>query len=258
MKLGARMTWDSELERAKSAARAAGAVLREAMSGERKVLSEEGRDIKLQADRDAEAVILETLSGSDYSVLAEESGEHGDTDANTPMWVVDPLDGTLNFKRGIPVCCVSIGLFQGDEPILGVIYDFNHDDLYEGVVWQGAYLNGEPMSVSEITDRSRAIVTSGFPVLADFSDEGIGEFARRVQTYKKVRFLGSAAMSLAYVACGAVEAYIEDDIMLWDIAAGAALVHAAGGHVEIGRSVKKPWARTIRAYSHAVLGDEAT
>lgn len=252
------MTWDSELKRAIAAAKAAGEVLREAMAGERVVLSEEGRDIKLQADRDAEAVILAALAGSDYSVLAEESGEHGDTESNEPMWVVDPLDGTLNFKRGIPVCCVSIGLFQGDEPILGVIYDFNHDDLYEAVMWQGAYLNGEAMSVSEITDRSRAIVTSGFPVLADFSDEGIAEFARRVQTFKKVRFLGSAAMSLAYVACGAVEAYIEDDIMLWDIAAGAVLVEAAGGHVEIGRSSKKPWARTIRAYSSPALAEEAT
>ena len=252
------MTWDSELERAKTAAKAAGALLRDAMSSELQVLSEEGRDIKLQVDRDAEAVILEALAGSDYPILAEESGEHGDTESDTPMWAVDPLDGTVNYARGIPVCCVSIGLFQGNEPILGVIYDFNHDDLYEGIVWQGAYLNGKPIAVSKVSDRSQAIVTTGSMAFGDDAEARVGEFARRIQDFKKVMFFGSAAMSLAYVARGSVEAYVKGDLMLWDIAAGAALVHAAGGHIEIERSEKKPWARSIRAYSSRELAEGRT
>lgn len=252
------MTWDAELDRAVNAAKAAGQLLLDAMSGERTVLSAEGRDIKLQADQDAEKVILEALSSSDYPVLAEESGEHGDTHGDGPIWAVDPLDGTMNFKRGLPICCVSIGLMQGNEPILGVIYDFNHDNLYTGINWQGAFLNGKEMTVSDVDTRADAVLSTGFPVNRDFSTQALGEFVNQIQSYKKVRFLGSAAMSLAYVASGCVDAYIEDDIMLWDVAAGVALVQAAGGYVELSPSDAKPWARKVRAFSRESLLGENT
>jgi myo-inositol-1(or 4)-monophosphatase len=252
------MTWDAELDRAVAAAKVAGQVLKDSMVGERTVLNSVGRDIKLQADQDAERVILKALSGSDYPVLAKESGEHGDIDGDGPMWAVDPLDGTMNFKRGLPICCVSIGLMQGNEPILGVIYDFNHDDLYTGINWQGAFLNGNEMSVSDVDTRADAVLSTGFPLNRDFSTEALGEFIDQIQTYKKVRFLGSAAMSLAYVASGCVDAYVEDDIMLWDVAAGVALVQAAGGYVELLPSEAKPWARNVRAFSRESLLGQTT
>ncbi|MFP6582942.1 MAG: inositol monophosphatase family protein [Candidatus Hydrogenedentota bacterium] len=252
------MTWDAELDRAVNAAKAAGQLLLDAMSGARAVLSAKGKDIKLQADQDAENVILDALSSSDYPVLAEESGEHGDTQSGGPMWIVDPLDGTMNFKRGIPICCVSIGLMQGDEPILGVIYDFNRDDLYTGIMWQGAFLNGKEMSVSDVETRCDAVISTGFPVSRDYSSDAVLDFVRYVQSYKKVRFLGSAAMSLAWVASGCVDACVEEDVMLWDVAAGAAIVQAAGGYVELLPSDSKPWARKVRAVSRkALLEDEA-
>lgn len=242
-----------ELRRAVDAARAAGAVLADGMQRPKKVLSEVDRDIKLQADRDAEAVILERLAPSGYAVVAEESGEHGDTAGDALAWSVDPLDGTLNYSRGIPLCCTSIALCRGEEPLLGVIYDFNRDELYTGIVGEGAWLNGAPMRVSAIAEKERAILTSGFPTAADYDGAALHEFYGHVRGFKKVRLLGAAAIMLAYVAAGRYEAYAEDDIMWWDIAAGAALVRAAGGHVDLRRSGKGPWTFTVRAASHEAI-----
>ena len=249
------MTWDAELERAVTAAKAAGQLLLIAQSGTREVLSQEGRDIKLQADQDAERIILDVLSSSDYAVLAEESGEHGDTEGDAPLWVVDPLDGTMNFKRGIPICCVSIALLHRDEALLGVIYDFNHDDLYTGVQWQGAFLNGEEMAVSGITQRCDSIISTGLPVNRDYSSDALVEFIQDIQSYKKVRFLGSSAMSLAYLASGKADAVVEEGVMIWDIAAGIAIVEAAGGVVEVTRSATHPHGRNVRAFGSQELAD---
>ena len=247
------VNWEVELSRAVSAARAAGKVLSALMLKPKAVLSEVGRDIKLQADRDAEAVILDLLKKSDYPLLAEESGEHGDAAGEGPVWIVDPLDGTLNFSRGIPICCTSIALCRGNTPILGVIYDFNRDELFTGVPGHGAWNDGEPMHVSDIREASRGILNTGFPTASDYGDAAMAEFITNVRRFKKVRLLGSAALMLAYVACGRYEAYAEDNIMWWDVAAGVALVQAAGGHVDIGPSDKGGWHRRVRVASHAEI-----
>jgi myo-inositol-1(or 4)-monophosphatase len=244
------VNWEVELKRAIEAARAAGKVLNALMRRPKTVLSEVGRDIKLQADQDAEAVILDILKQSDYPVLAEESGEHGDAAGSGPVWIVDPLDGTLNFSRGIPLCCTSIALAQGDTAILGVIYDFNRDELFTGVPGHGAWRDGEPMRVSGIREPSRGILNTGFPTASNYSDEAMVEFVANVRRFKKVRLLGSAALMLAYVACGRYEAYAEDGIMWWDVAAGIALVQAAGGHAGIFPASQGGWARNVRVASH--------
>lgn len=243
------VNWEVELRRAVDAARAAGKVLCNLMRKPKKVLSEVGRDIKLQADQDAEAAILEILKQSDYPVLAEESGEHGDATGGGPVWIVDPLDGTLNFSRGIPLCCTSIALAQGDTPILGVIYDFNRDELFTGVPGKGAWHDGQPMRVSDIREAARGILNTGFPTASDYGDEALMEFINNVRRFKKVRLLGSAALMLAYVACGRYEAYAEDNIMWWDVAAGVALVLAAGGYADV-RPGTGDWARIVRVSSH--------
>jgi myo-inositol-1(or 4)-monophosphatase len=210
------------------------------------VLSAAGRDLKVGADRESERVILEALqTSSSYPVLAEETGEHGVIDTEAGFWIVDPLDGTLNFGRGLPLFSVSIGLWQGGEPILGVVYDVRHDELFCGVVGDGAWCNAEAIVVSEVSAPEKAILATGFPVNRDFNSVPLRRFLDQVQAFKKVRLLGSAALSLAYLACGRVDAYSEEGIMLWDVAAGLALVRAAGGWISVEDSARHKWARNV-------------
>jgi fructose-1,6-bisphosphatase/inositol monophosphatase family enzyme len=189
------------------------------------------RDVKLEADRAAEERILEVLRGaSPFEVLAEEGGTRPGSDPDSGLrWIVDPLDGSMNFLRGIPLCCVSVGLWRCNEPLLGVVYDFNRDEIFTGIVGEGAYLNGNKIRVSQVKESRHATLCTGFPAATDFSADALGRFVAKVQDYKKVRLFGSAALSLAYVAAGRVDAYRERDIRIWDVAAGLALVMAAGG-----------------------------
>lgn len=249
--------WQAELARAEGAARAAGALLRDAMTREKAILAEPGRDIKLQADRDAEETILAALGASPHPVLAEESGELGTIDPAKPFWIIDPLDGTMNFSRTLPFCAVSIALSTLDIPMLGVVYDFNRDDMYSGVVGEGAWRNGAPMHVSSITETGRAVLTAGFPVNFVYEDAPLMEFARMARRFRKLRMFGSAALSLAYVAAGLADAYAEDDIMFWDVAAGMALVAAAGGHVRCEETGRLQWSRVVRCAADARIWEGA-
>jgi myo-inositol-1(or 4)-monophosphatase len=244
------MKYQEELDLAVEAARAAGTLLRDAFHHEKPVLSNEGRDIKLQADRDAENLILKKLAEIPHDILAEESGEHGEPNDENLFWVVDPLDGTMNFSRGIPLCCVAIALTRGDKPVLGVIYDFMAEECFTGIVGEGAWLNGTPMKVSRITEASHGILCSGFPINFVYDEANLHAYVARLRRFRKVRLLGTAALSLAYVACGRADAYVEDDIMLWDIAAGVALVQAAGGYVLVEDSPTVKWARRVYGASN--------
>jgi len=194
--------------------------------------SENDRDIKLQSDLNSEKLVFETLTASGINILSEEAGViivNRDSDLR---WIVDPLDGSLNFSRNIPLNCISIALWNKDQPTLGVIYDYNHKELYTGVVGKGAFLNNQPIQVSTVNEKSKSIITTGFPVYTSFEDQALLSFIKMIQDYKKVRLLGSAALSLALLAKGSVEAYAENNIALWDVAAGVALVLAAGGTVD--------------------------
>lgn len=240
------MNCEAELKLAKRAAAAAGERLCELASRPLKVLSTEGHDIKIQADREAENVILAILSETGYPVLAEESGEHGTFANDAPGWVVDPLDGTMNFARGLPINCVSIALCRGEEPVCGVIHDFNRGECFSGVTGEGAWLNEVPISVASTRSTGDAVLSTGFPAALDMESDTLRDFLVKARAFKKVRMLGSAALSLAYVACGRVDAYVEEEIMFWDVAAGLVLVRAAGGHAEVIRSSRSPWGRTVR------------
>lgn len=224
----------------------AGRLLLELRSRPVEVLSEAAHDIKLEADRLAEARILQILrDGLPLPVLTEESGEHGDIDGASRLWVVDPLDGTFNYSRGMPMCCSSVGLWAGDRPVLGAIYNFFHDELFTGIVGQGAWLNGKPITVSGVRDVAKASLATGFPHHQDFNDEPLRAFIRQVQSCKKIRMLGSAALMGAYVACGWLDAYAEDDIWLWDVAAAAAIGQAAGAVLTIRPGQAGRWAREV-------------
>lgn len=241
---------------AEEAACEAGRLLASAFDEVACIESEEGRDIKLHADRRADACIIRVLATSGLPVLAEESGEHGRIDGESVFWVVDPLDGTFNYQRRIPLSCVSIALWQGRQPVLGVVHDFIHDERFSGVVGEGAWLNGSPMRVAAPRLPGAAVLATGCPVYRDYSDDSLHVFAQSIQRFKKVRMLGSAALSAAYVACGRLDAYGEDDIMLWDVAAGAALVAAAGGWVDMRPSPRRLWATMTRLSSCASLWED--
>jgi myo-inositol-1(or 4)-monophosphatase len=159
---------------------------------------------------------------------------------------VDPLDGTFNFSRGLPIAAVSIGLCRGTQPILGVIYDFMHDELFSGVVGIGATCNGKSIVVSGITNPAQGALATGLPVTRSYKPEDLQGFLLRAQTFKKIRMLGSAAISLASVACGRLDAYEEESIMLWDVIAGVAIVQAAGGFTSMRPREGRPWAFDVR------------
>lgn len=216
---------------AKEAALQTGKFLLESNSNILQVDSETGKDIKIRADKESEAIILDYLKReSEFSILSEESGMFEGRDQRL-TWIVDPLDGSLNYMRGIPLCCISVGLWQGSSPLLGVVYDFNRSELFTGIVGGEACLNGKSVRVSSIANKNHAVLYTGFPVQTDFSTESLMAFVQKVREYKKVRLLGSAALSLAYVAAGRADAYMENDIRIWDVAAGIALVKASGGVV---------------------------
>jgi myo-inositol-1(or 4)-monophosphatase len=134
-----------------------------------------------------------------------------------------------------------------------VVLDVPADDLYAGVVGHGARCNGTAIRVSKVRSAAKAILATGFPVQRDFSSAALQEFLASVQRYKKIRMLGSAALSLAYVAAGRADVYAEDGVMLWDVAAGLALVHAAGGVVEYAPSPRHAWARDVVCGASAEL-----
>ena len=192
------------------------------------------KDTKLKADITSEDLIKEIIkSKSDYEILAEESGKSSD-DMGNIFWVVDPLDGTANYSRDIPICCISIGLVANLQPLFGVIYDFNNDDMYIGNKHnQICTLDNDQIYVSDIKEKSDGILVTGLPVNSNFSDSSLEKVIDDMQVWKKIRMIGSAAMASCYIASGKAEMYKEKGVYLWDILAGAAIVESAGGIADI-------------------------
>lgn len=211
------------------AARKAGSLLAEHHT--HVVLSSIGKDMKTAADKEAHALVVELLrSGSGIPVLSEEDDTHDFS--QELVWMVDPLDGSVNYVREIPLCAVSIALMRSGQPVIGVVYDFNREELFVCTVDEAATLNGKAIKVSQTGERKEGIIMTGFPSYTGYDDASIRKYVSNVQTFKKIRNIGSAALSLAYVACGRADAYYEKDIKIWDVAAGIALVRSAGGAVQ--------------------------
>lgn len=218
---------------AENAARAAGDLLRTAFHQPRRVNSAEAHDIKLAIDVEAQDLISRLLLDefSHHSLYGEE-GLVGDQ-SSEHQWVVDPLDGTVNFFYGIPHFCVSIALRWKKEIILGVIYDPVRDELWSGQKGQTPTLNGHPFHVSDRADLAECVVSVGLSKTGDTIAAGLPLLHDMAWRARKCRLLGSAALDMAYVACGRLDAYIEQGISLWDIAAGWILVETAGGVVDM-------------------------
>ena len=227
------MNLEKELNIAKKAALTAGDLLLNKKDILNKSIFTSDRDIKLEADIAAENLIKDIIRNeSSFPILAEEGGKSVD-DLGDTFWVVDPLDGTANYTRDIPLCCVSIALVSNLKPVIGVIYDFNNNDLYEGTKRTKALLNSQPINVSDIAEKNKGILVTGLPNATDYSDKAMLIMVKNFQSWRKVRMIGSAAMAAVYVASGKADLYKEFGTYLWDVAAGAAIVSAAGGVAEI-------------------------
>ena len=248
------VTWmtDFEHDALQIAIEVAGAAARAAAAAGHGVRSEQGRDIKIDADFATDARIHEDLAArSPLPILSE---ERPITAAAEPgyRWIVDPIDGSMNFARRIPLCCVSIALWKGMTPVVGVIHDLNREEVFSGLVGEGAWLNGEPVAVSDIADPQRAILCSGVLTSTALTADQIQAFVARAERYKKLRALGTAALMLAYVGCGRCDAYYEERVAIWDVAAGLAIVSAAGGRYTM--TPAGPDERYVVEATNAALG----
>lgn len=183
-----------------------------------------------EIDRRAQALILETLHTAfpEYGILAEEDPQSPPCDA--PYWVIDPLDGTTNFIHGYPMVAVSIALAEGKTIQAGVVYNPIARELFSAVRGKGAWLNGQPIHVSNTSSLAEALLASGFPYDAwENADNNTQEWARVLRHVVSLRSDGSAALDLCHVACGRLDGYWEIDLDPWDMAAGSLIVTEAGG-----------------------------
>ncbi len=214
-------------------ARDAGALLRDGFGRGGAIELKGAIDLVTAYDRASEALILEALRRRfpGHAVLAEESGSTAG-DASPYRWVVDPLDGTTNFAHGLPFFCVSIGLEAHGRRALGVLYDPMRDECFAARAGGGATLNGTPITVSPALTLDRALGGTGFPYdVMDHPAETLRWFAPLLPRLRGVRRLGSAALDLAYVACGRLDLFWEAKLHAWDVAAGILIVEEAGGRV---------------------------
>jgi myo-inositol-1(or 4)-monophosphatase len=221
------------LDAAVEAARAAGELLRHHFQQPLRVSSSEAHDIKLEIDVRTQELITESLLRKfpEHALYGEE-GIVGDQKSNH-QWVVDPLDGTVNYFYGIPHFCVSIALRFMGEIIVGVIYDPMREEIWATQKGGTPTLNGKPFRVSERADLAEAVISVGLSKTGVTIEAGLPLLQEMVHRARKCRLMGSAALDMAYVACGRFDAYIEQGISLWDIAAGWILVENAGGTVEM-------------------------
>ena len=228
--------YEKELAAATRAARRAAALIREHAGHveEREIRHKALNDLVTEADEAAQRIIIRTLQETfpDAAFLAEEGDVHDDVADEGRLWLIDPIDGTTNFTRGVPPFAVSIGLRDGDEMVAGVILDVSQDDLFTAVRGHGTYVNGKRCTVST-TDRLKdSLITTGFPYREiDYVDvylEVLGDFMRHSRGLRRP---GSAAVDLAYVAAGRFDGFFEAGLQAWDIAAGALIVEEAGGRV---------------------------
>jgi myo-inositol-1(or 4)-monophosphatase len=221
------------LDAAVEAARAAGELLRHHFQQPLRVSSSEAHDIKLEIDvRTQELITDSLLTKFPEHALYGEEGIVGDQKSNH-QWVVDPLDGTVNYFYGIPHFCVSIALRFMGEIIVGVIYDPMREEIWATQKGGTPMLNGKPFRVSERADLAEAVISVGLSKTGVTIEAGLPLLQEMVHRARKCRLMGSAALDMAYVACGRFDAYIEQGISLWDIAAGWILVENAGGTVEM-------------------------
>ncbi len=239
----------SPLSVAIAAARSAGGLIRSQFGRPLDVAQMLAHDIKLDLDVQSQDLITSALLAAfpQHAIYGEE-GLAGDQNSDW-QWIVDPIDGTVNFFYSIPHFCISIALRHKGEIVLGVIYDPMRDELWEVERGGVPKLNGEAFKVSQRTLLSDAVVSVGMSKSPDVAQQATQLLEKYVKRARKCRLMGSAALDLAYVACGRLDAYIEQSVSLWDVAAGQILVEAAGGKFESVPRADNPDKISVRAWN---------
>jgi len=192
------------------------------------ILSNKNKDIKTLADEEINKCIINELKSTEIPIISEEINNQN-INIYKQCWIIDPLDGTLNFSRQFPCSSISIALWDNAMPTLGLVRNIFDDSLYTSYINKGTKKNNHHVNVSQVADIRNAILATGFPSGANYEYENLLPFVKKVQKFKKIRAIGSASLMLSYVAEGVFDVYYEKDIFLWDVAAGLSLVKEAGG-----------------------------
>lgn len=209
-------------------------------------------------DKNAEELLVSALRNllPEAGFLTEEGTVSQNTNTNY-YWVIDPLDGTTNFVHGLPIFSVSIALMYQDEPVLGVVYEVGMDECFSAIKAGGTTLNGSPAHTSATAELKDSLLATGFPYY-DFS--GVAGFQKTLEYFyprtRGIRRIGTAAVDLAYTACGRFEGYFEYGLSPWDVAAGILLVREAGGQVCDYQGGNAPIdSKSVIATNKGVFGD---
>lgn len=215
------------------AAEAGGAIMQQFFNGAFKISNKEGfNNLVTEADHASEKAIIDIIKKEfpDHYILSEEAGAL--VMDSTHKWIIDPIDGTVNFANGIPLCCVSIGIEYNNEMIMGAVYNPFMNELFVAEKGKGAMLNGNPIHVSSKDDVLTSCLVTGFPyTYLDEPNGALEVFGKLLRAGVPVRRLGSAAIDLCWVAAGRFDGFYEHKLNAWDSAAGFLMVQEAGGKV---------------------------
>ena len=213
------------------AVRAAGKIIQDGWNADKQITFKGRADIVTDIDVAAEKAVLEILTREfpGFGILAEESQP---VEGQSPYkWVVDPLDGTRNYAHGVPHFCSIVALAKDNEMVAGVIYDPVREEMFSAALGQGAFLNGEPITVSETTELSRCLLSFDL----GYVDEKAGLALDMVRSLwpgmYSIRMMGTAGLGLAYAASGRVDLFFHHSLSPWDLATGLLLIREAGGDV---------------------------
>jgi len=196
------------------------------------IREKQAREIVTEADTESEKIIVATIRERfpEHAILGEEAGlQAGSSEFR---WIIDPLDGTVNFAHQVPIFCISIALAREEELLVGIVLNPVNGELFSALQNGGARLNDHPIRVSEIPTVADSLLVTGFPYnLQEVFEPVIVRYARCLQKARGMRRLGSAALDLCYVACGRFDGFWEQNLKPWDTAAGSLIVTEAGGQV---------------------------
>lgn len=219
------------LSAAISAAETGGKILQEWI-GKVSVREKSRSNLVTEADEASQSAIVESLRRHcpTHGFLGEEN-LNDRTPGTEAFWIIDPLDGTTNYVHGFPYYCVSIALWIGGRIVVGVIHDPTRDETFSAILGQGAFRNGQPIQTSGESEMKSALAIASLPVATDPENPAVRRFLSALTQLQTVQRTGSAALNLAYVACGRIDAFWSSSLYAWDVAAGALLVSEAGGSV---------------------------
>lgn len=211
--------------------RQAGEILREGYGKEHQVEYKGPIDLVTEIDKHSEKFLVERILGQfpDHMIVAEEGGLTDGQKDN--LWYIDPVDGTSNYAKGLPMFCVSIAYAAEGKMKLAAAYDPLRDEMFTAEKGMGAWMNGHPIHVSDVDDLTTSMLVTGFPYDMDQKENNIEYFIHFVRKAHTVRRLGSAVLDQTYVAMGRLDGYWESGLSAWDIAAGTLIIEEAGGKV---------------------------